>query len=75
MYKTIILNANWFFRVVWSFIKSFLDENTSNKVEIWGESDMKNLLKEIDRNRLEKKYGGSMANLKKWCGLVGKCVI
>jgi len=45
MYKAIILNPSWLFRLVWAFCKTFLDEHTTSKVILAPKGDFKEMYK------------------------------
>ena len=57
--KMYIVNANWFFKGIWSIVKGFLDEKTTKKIEILGGSYQAALLKEVDAENLPKFLGGT----------------
>lgn len=58
MGKMFIINSPTLFTVVWSVVKSFLDENTVTKISILGDKYQKQLLEHIDEMNLPKFLGG-----------------
>jgi hypothetical protein len=68
MGKLFIINAPFLFSMLWSVVKSFLDEKTANKIQIIGRpcsqlggSYKKDLLKEISEEELPVFFGGKNA--------------
>lgn len=53
-----VVNAPFLFYGIWSVIKGFLDERTTNKVKIIGSSYQKELLLMIDADKLPDFLGG-----------------
>lgn len=52
-----VLGANWFFRAMFTIVKTFLSEKTANKVKVLAED--KELLTYFDKFKLLNVYGGS----------------
>jgi len=61
MNKMIIVNAPRVFNVTWSLIKGWLDERTTNKVELYSSTSaaQKRLKELIDLDQLPSDYGGT----------------
>lgn len=52
-----VLGANWFFRAMFTIVKTFLSEKTANKVKVLAEDQ--ELLNFFDKHKLITAYGGS----------------
>eukprot|EP01083_Nonionella_stella_P177133 621763_1 len=53
-----VINAPWLFTTVWAVIKLFISERNQQKVQIFGEDYMEELLKVIDIDQLPTFIGG-----------------
>lgn len=63
MFRMFAINVAWLVRGLWKVVRPMLDEFTSSKINIYGSSDFEaDILKVIDADKLEKKYGGSLPN-------------
>ncbi|KAJ3326015.1 cytosolic factor, phosphatidylinositol/phosphatidylcholine transfer protein [Boothiomyces sp. JEL0866] len=65
--KCIVINAPYFFTVIWSIVKLMLDPRTISKVTILGSNYQDTLLKYIDHKQLPVEYGGE-CNCEGGCG-------
>lgn len=52
-----VMGANWFFRAMFTIVKTFLSEKTAAKVKLLAED--KDLLSFFETNKLIKQYGGT----------------
>lgn len=52
-----VLGANWFFRAMFTIVKTFLSEKTANKVKVLAEDQ--ELLNFFDKHKLISAYGGT----------------
>ena len=64
--KLFLLRPNWVVKAGWTGIKKFISEETANKVDVLGDSDLGKLQQFIDPSQLEKKFGGSHPDLKEY---------
>lgn len=63
MFRLFAVQVGWLVRGLWKIVRPMLDEFTSSKINIFGSSDFEQeILKIIDENCLEKKYGGKLPN-------------
>jgi len=56
--KALLVNTPWIFNATWAIIKGWLNPRTASKVCFIGQEDTKTLFEYIDKDVLEKKYGG-----------------
>lgn len=52
-----VMGANWFFRAMFTVVKTFLSEKTANKVKVL--ADDKDLFQFFDKHKLITQYGGT----------------
>ena len=57
LHRYYVMGANWFFRAMFTIVKTFLSEKTASKVKLL--ADDKNLLNFFETNKLIKQYGGT----------------
>lgn len=57
LYRYYIMGANWFFRAMFTVVKTFMSEKTGNKVKVLAKDT--DLLDFFDKNKLLIEYGGS----------------
>jgi hypothetical protein len=63
MFRMFLVHVGWLVRGLWKIVRPMLDEFTSSKINIYGDSDFEqDILKVIDAKCLEKKYGGELPN-------------
>lgn len=62
LYKFFGLHVSMTLRVIWKLVKGFMDKSTQKQMEIYGGTYTKDLLKFIDEDKLEEKFGGRFAN-------------
>ena len=59
-YKIYIVNASYFMRGSFSVIRMMVDEFTQIKINMMGSNFKEELVKIIDPDRLEQKFGGTL---------------
>jgi len=64
LYVLFLLNMSFGVRMVWNMIKGMLDPNTEKKIKMIG-SDKTPMFELINKNQIEKKFGGSAENVEK----------
>lgn len=57
--KLYIVNSGWMFRGIWAVVKTWIDKKTQNKITIISGSGKKELLKQIDADKLPEFLGGT----------------
>lgn len=63
MFRLFAVHVAWLVRGLWKLVSPMLDEFTTSKIKIYGSSDFEaDILKIIDENSLEQKYGGKCPN-------------
>jgi hypothetical protein len=63
MFKMFAVHVAWLLRGMWKVVRSLIDEFTASKIGIYGSSDFEaDMLKLIDEDCLEAKYGGKRPN-------------
>ncbi len=63
MYRLFCVHTAWLIRGLWKVVRPLIDEFTASKINIYGSSDFEqDMLKVIDENNLEQKYGGKQPN-------------
>lgn len=63
MFRLFAVHVAWLVRGLYKIVKPMLDEFTSSKINIYGSSDFEaDILKIIDAENLEQKYGGKAPN-------------
>ncbi len=64
MFKLFAVHVAWLVRGLWKIVRPMLDEFTSSKINIFGSSDFEQeILKVVDADNLEKKYGGKCPDM------------
>ena len=61
--RIFIMNVSFFFNVVWSTVKGFLEEHTKKKIQLTKQSTCDELKALFAPNQLEKRYGGAAPNV------------
>jgi len=56
--KLFVVNAPWFFSLIWKLIKGFLHERTQNKIAIISGSGKKELMQTVEPENLPRSLGG-----------------
>ena len=54
-----IINTGFFFRAIWSMVKSFIDPKTQSKISLLNSDYKEELLKLVDADSLPKFLGGN----------------
>jgi hypothetical protein len=57
--KFYMINAPWFFTMIWSLIKPWIDPDTASKFQILGSNYLDTLRELIDDSQIPLEYGGS----------------
>ena len=57
--KMTIVNVGFFFRAIWTLVKSFLDQKTQDKISLLKSNYKEDLLKLVDEDKLPKFFGGT----------------
>lgn len=65
LYRMFAINVHWVIRGLWSVAKKNLNEFTLHKVHIHGGDYKEDILKLIDAENLEQKFGGKLPNKEK----------
>lgn len=65
MFRNVMVNAPWVIAGLWASVKGWLDPFVQQKISICSKKeDMRNaILKYVDENVLEEKYGGKRPNI------------
>ena len=63
LYKGFVFGFSGFWTFLWIIVKSFLDESTNAKITIMDSSNKNLLFDLINKEQLEKKYGGDIENI------------
>jgi len=57
--KMTIVNVGFFFRAIWTLVKSFLDQKTQDKISLLKSNYKEDLLKLVDEDKLPQFFGGT----------------
>lgn len=57
--RLIIINAPFAFRMIWAFVKVFVDKKTVNKVEIYGDNAIDKIACHVEKHNLPDFLGGT----------------
>lgn len=60
LHRTFIVNPSFLFNTAWTFIKSFIDQETTRKMSVLTKKDFGQILEVIPKSQLLKEYGGDM---------------
>lgn len=58
LYKCILVNSPWAFRMIWSIISNFIDPITYEKIKVLGSDYLGEMQKIINIDQIPPKYGG-----------------
>lgn len=62
LFRMYIINAHWTLQAIWKIAKKMIDPLTLLKFKVLGETISKELHELIDADKLEKRYGGNLAD-------------
>jgi len=68
LHKLFIINAPWFFSVIWNIVRPWVDPDTAAKITIIGADYQAALQECIDMDNIPVEYGGAMA-VEPWRGV------